>query len=171
MHLGKPVNCDPGSRDCWQKSSPQEPAKAVHLISCLTCRTCRKTSPHWGGWTRTSRCCILPRSPHPHPLINNRQSWKTELPERQQFKRDANNMGKCRHISGCVSFWHSAVDSRIKTPKERVINSVTQGGMAPGAKLFLEVLFYQSKSQRMGRATVREAEFLFLDVWVIVSAV
>lgn len=61
-----------------QKSSPPAPATAAHQISCQTCRTCRKTSPHWGGWTRISRCCILPRSPRPHPSINIRQQVSLE---------------------------------------------------------------------------------------------
>lgn len=49
---------------------------------------------------------------------------------------------------------HSEVGSMIKTPEQGVTNSVTQGWVAAGAKLFLEVVFYQSKSQTMGRATV-----------------
>lgn len=66
---------------------------------------------------------------------------------------------------------HSEVGSMIKTPEQGVTNSVTQGWMAPGDKLLLEVVYDQSKSQMMGRATVWVAEFLFLDVWLIASAV
>lgn len=51
-----------------------------------------------------------------------------------------------------------------KNPKIGVINSVNKEGMGRCAELFLEALFYQSKSQWEGRSTVREAEFLFLDV-------
>lgn len=73
-----------------------------------------------------------------------------------------------KYVRLCCILKHSRKQSDrftiIRFLKDRVINSVTKEGTNLGATLFLEVIFYQSKSQRKGRATVREAKFLFPDV-------